>query len=385
MPSAEEQRPLKVMHVIAGLELGGAETLLYRLATHDLAGIEQEVVCLGRPGWYSGRLEEKGVTVHHLCRSSPLRLLTGTGELSGLLRQSGADVVQSWLYFGNMLGALAARGPHIPVVWGNHTAGFEQVGLASRLCAVVGGVGVRKLARSVINCSQSAANLHRRLGYAAVPSRVIHNGYDPAVFAPDPEARQAARRSLGLDDETFVIGTIGRWHPNKDVPNLLRATRMAMDQGVPLRCLLIGRDLQPGNPALAAEIAGSGCGDLVMALGQRSDVPDLARALDLHVLPSRNEAFPNAVAETMLSGTPNAVTNVGDSSLMVGDTGWVVPPANAQRLAAAIVAAWKESAERPMQWRRRRERARERIAENFTFEKMADAYAQVWREAVRAP
>jgi glycosyltransferase involved in cell wall biosynthesis len=375
------ERRLKVTHVIARLELGGAETLLYRLATHDVPGVEQEVICLGKPDWYSARLEERGVTVHHLRRSSPLRLLTGAGELSELLRRNGADVVQSWLYFGNMLSALAARRPRIPVVWGNHTANLDQVGLVSRLCAYAGGAAVRKLATFVINCSQSSSDLHDRLGYSAVPNAVIHNGYEAAAFRPNAKARRTARQSLGLDDSTFVIGTIARWHADKDIPNLLQAARMAADQGVPLRCLLIGSDLRPGNRELAAAIARNRCEELVVALGQRSDIPDVARALDLHVLSSRSEAFPNTVAETMLSGTPNAVTNVGDSSLMVGDTGWIVPRTDPRSLAAAIIEAWKESVGHPKQWERRRERSRERIAENFTFERMAEAYARVWRQA----
>ena len=53
MPDADDERPLRIVHVIGGLELGGAETLLYRLATHRIPGIEQEVICLGKRDWYS--------------------------------------------------------------------------------------------------------------------------------------------------------------------------------------------------------------------------------------------------------------------------------------------------------------------------------------------
>jgi glycosyltransferase involved in cell wall biosynthesis len=378
------ERPLRVVHVIGGLELGGAETLLYRLATHALPGVEQEVICLGEPDWYSGRLAEQGITVHHLGMNSPASTLGAVRELRKLLRTGRADVVQSWMYLANVLSALVAK-RQTPVVWGIHNSSLEHAGLPSRLCARLGGAGVKRLASFVINCSQRSSELHSRLGYGAVSNAVIHNGYDEFAFSPDAAARAATRGSLGLNSETFIVGSVARWHPQKDIPNLLRAVRLAADQGVPLRCLLIGRGLAAGNREVSAAIEASGCGELVIPLGPRSDVPDLARALDLHVLASSGgEAFPNVVAETMLSGTPNAVTDIGDCALMLGETGWVVPARDPSRLADAIVSAWGESAEQPQLWEQRRERARARIVDNFTFEKMAEAYCDVWRRVAHA-
>ena len=373
------QRPLRVVHVIGGLELGGAETLLYRLTTFALPGVEQEVICLGRPDWYSARLAERGVTVHHLGMRSPATALAGVHRLRRLLGERRADVVQSWMYFANVLSALVAKRSGTPVVWSIHNSSFERVGLASRLCAYAGGAGARRMAQFVINCSRHSSALHDRLGYSGAPNAVIPNGYDSSAFRPDAKARAAARRSFGFDDGTFVIGSIARWHPHKDIPNLLRAIRIAADDGVPLGCLLIGGGLDLDNRELAAELRRTGCEELVMPLGLRSDLADLARALDLHVLPSRSEAFPNVVAETMLSGTPNAVTDVGDAAYMVDDTGWVVPPRESAQLAAAIAQAWRERTNQPAKWERRCKLSRKRIVDHFSFEKMAEAYARVWR------
>jgi len=378
-----KERPLRVVHVIGGLALGGAETLLYRLATQQLPGVEQEVICLGPPDWYSAQLQERGIPVHHLDMNSPLETWSGGRRLRKLLRERRPDAVQSWLYFANMLSSISAGSGGPPVVWSNHSSHFEGIGLASRLSAYAGGAGARRLAKFVINCSQTAADWHARIGYSNVPNAVVHNGYDPAVFRPDEQARTESRKGLGVGGDLFLIGSIARWHVHKDIPTLLKAVRLAADQGVPLRCLLIGRDLDAGNRELLSEIRRTGCEDLVEPLGPRSDVPELARALDLHVLASRNEAFPNVVAETMLSGTPNVVTDVGDSSLMVGNTGWVVPRAEPAKLAAAIAEAWKESTGAKPEWQARRERARARIANNFTFEKMAEAYARIWRQVAR--
>jgi glycosyltransferase involved in cell wall biosynthesis len=222
------------------------------------------------------------------------------------------------------------------------------------------------------------------MGYNAVPNAVIYNGYDPDFFFPDEDTRTACRCALGIPDATFAIGSAGRWHAQKDIPNLLRATKLLRDRGVPVVCLLVGGGLDEGNAELNAEIRSAGCDGDVIALGAQANVHDYYRAMDLHVLASSgSEAFPNVVAESMLCGTPNAVTDVGDSALIVGDTGWVMPPRDAVKLADAIEQARQERSGQAAEWKERRDSARKRIVEHFTFERMANAYEDVWRQVAR--
>src|SRR5205823_3721935 len=197
---------MRVLHVIGGLELGGAETLLYRLVTHPVPGLEHEVICLGEPDWYSTHLEERGIAVHHLGMTSALSSLTGIRRLRRLIRTSGADVIQSWMYFANVLSSLCAKGTGIPVVWGIHGSTLEHLGAPSHFCARGGGIFSRSLSDYVINCSGRSAELHAGFGYSAVPNSVISNGYDPSVFHPDESAREAMRQSLCFKKSAFVIG-----------------------------------------------------------------------------------------------------------------------------------------------------------------------------------
>jgi glycosyltransferase involved in cell wall biosynthesis len=102
--------------------------------------------------------------------------------------------------------------------------------------------------------------------------------------------------------------------------------------------------------------------------------------LDLHVLASLTEGFPNVVAETMLSAVPNVVTNVGDSGVIVGETGWIAPAGDPERLAAAIEEARAEWSTTPQKWAERRKAARKRIANSYSLAQMVRAYEEVWRE-----
>ena len=377
--------PLRVLHVINRLTLGGAEALLYRLATRDAAN-KHVIVSLGSPAWYSDRLEERGVQVHHLGIETASSLPAGVLRLRRLIRDSGADIVQCWMYHSNLIGGLIAKSAGKPVIWSIHNTSLEPVRARSRAIAHFGGMIARWTPDFVINCSSRSAELHGKIGYSAAEGAVVHNGYDSSIWFPDERARRATRAALNIAPQDFAIGSVARWDALKDIPNLIAALGIVKDRGIPFRCVLIGAGLSSANRELVGQVERIGCADRLILLGSRSDVQDLARAMDLHVLASRTEAFPNVVAETMLSGAPNAVTGVGDAAVMVGATGWVVPPRDPEALAVAIVEAYREWKDRPDEWASRRDSARARIADNFSFTRMLEAYQEVWcRVARREP
>ena len=371
--------PMRVLHVIDGLGLGGAETLLWHLVQRDSA-IEHEVVCIGGRDWYSSRMERHGIPVHHLGKKSPWSLPSALLALRRLIRERDPTVVQGWLYRSNMLSSTAALFTGVPRLWSIHCSSLEPLNPAARMFVWLTGMTAGWLPNFIINCSSKSAELHAQLGYSRAAGAIVPNGYDPSTFFPDDENALATREQLGIAPGTFLVGAISRWNAFKDIPNLVAAARIASRSGVRLKCLLIGDGLEAANSGLADLISDEECPDLFLPLGRRSDIAALARALNLHVLSSASEAFPNAVAETMLSGTPNVVTDVGDSGLIAGETGWVVPSRNPDKLAAGIGAAYREWRDRPIDWRRRQAEARNRIAENFSFERMADRYESIWQQ-----
>lgn len=368
----------KILHVIGGLGPGGAETLLFRLITRPSA-VRHEVICLGGHDWYSEPLRDHGIAVAHLGMTSLRAGLTGVFKLDRLVRSSGADVIQGWMYRSNLLAGLAGRRAGIPVVWGIHNSTLDSLGPMARLWVYASGALAGRVPSYVINCSKESARLHHALGFDRAPSEVIANGYDAAQFAPDPALRRATRAALGVGVDDFLIGTVARWHPQKDIPVLLDAFAIARNAGLRGRLVLVGHLLDPANRALNSAVAAAGLGEVCQLLGRRRDVPAIGGALDLHVLSScSGEAFPNAVAETMLCGAPNLVTDVGDAALMVGDTGWVVPPRDAKALADRMVEAARLFAGDPVKSQARRAAARNRIATEFTLARMAAAYEAVW-------
>ena len=225
-------------------------------------------------------------------------------------------------------------------------------------------------------------DVHKSLGYDGSKMRFIPNGYDLSDFQPGLNPQGEMKASLVPDQFIPLIGMVGRFNLQKDHANLLDALVILRDRGIAFRCVLVGTGLDPSNLLIVEWIRQHGLTDHVQLLGRRNDIANIMNALDLHVLPSAfGEAFPNVVAEAMACGTPCVVTDVGDASFIVGDTGWVVPPSDADALADAITAALEEfsdvgrSNERSM-------RARRRIAENFSIERMVAAYSECWEDVV---
>jgi glycosyltransferase involved in cell wall biosynthesis len=119
----------------------------------------------------------------------------------------------------------------------------------------------------------------------------------------------------------------------------------------------------------------------IKVIGPQSNIQLVYDACDCFVLSSETEAFPNVVAEAMLSGLPCIVTDVGDAAEIVGDTGWVVSSNSLDELVDAmgeVLTAMKNSRE----WIRRKELSRERIEQNYSIQKMQDQFNVVWKMAV---
>jgi glycosyltransferase involved in cell wall biosynthesis len=358
---------------------GGAEAVLYRLITANERNAH-EVISLMDRGKYGPLLSEGGIKVHALNMPRGRVTVGGLRRLWHLIRASNADVVQTWMYHADLVGGIAARlAGKGAVVWGLHNTYLDP--LRTRLMARACAGASRVIPQRIVSCSSEAARLHIGLGYARDRITVVPNGYDLTHFRRNPEARVRLRAEWGVDRETMALGMVARWDPQKDHANLAAAlTRLGRGTGREWRMILVGPGMEPSNEALVRLLEGHGVRDRTLLMGSRPDVAAVMNALDLHVLSSAAEAFPNVVAEAMACETPCVVTDTGDAGLIVGDTGWVVPPQDPERLAQGLQAAMAAMRDRYARLERQRA-ARERIQSHFSLDRMVRSYMEVWHEA----
>lgn len=369
-----------VLHVITDLDDGGAEAVLYRLCTHDRKN-RHVVISMMDEGKYGPLLQDAGIDV--FCLEMPRRWLTLRGLLLlyEIFRDQCPDVVQTWMYHADLIGGVVARLSGIrSVCWGvRHSTLIQGVSpfstiFVARVCAFLSCF----VPRSIVCCSQKALSVHRNLGYQADKLVCIPNGYDIDLFKPNSDQRKTIRDELEIREDIPLLGMVARYDPQKDHVTLFEALNILNLSGVEFHFLLIGTDMNDMNENLKSLAMKFGLISKISFLGRRIDIPSLMNAIDIHVLSSSfGEAFPNVVAEAMACGTPCVATNVGDTSLIVGETGWIVPPQNTEALARAICAAI-ENQRNDKQWQERCFKARERIVANFEINSMVNRFGECW-------
>lgn len=377
----------KILHIITGLNNGGAEAVLWRLTSFDKShGNQHHVISLMDRGIYADRMEQAGVSVHVL--NLPRGKVTAAGLLTlyRLVRQIRPDVVQTWMYHANLIGGVVARLAGVrAVAWGIRHANFDAAHnnrttlLLMRLCARLSGW----LPRKIVSCSAQATRLHQAAGYRADKFVQIPNGYNLQHLQPDANARRAVRTELGIEADTFVLGMVARFDAQKDHDNLVQAMGQLKQRGVPFTCLLIGSGMDATNETLRGWLNTAGVTGQVRLLGPRSDIPAMMNALDVHVLSSLGEAFPNVLAEAMACGTPCVTTDVGDAAVIVGEHGWVVAPQNASALADGLAQAFACLQAGGHAWEARQAACRAHIMANFELELMCERYQQVWQTCMQ--
>jgi glycosyltransferase involved in cell wall biosynthesis len=372
--------PPRVVHVITGLNTGGAEMMLYKLLRAlPSARIESSVVSMLPGGELVEPIADIGIDVHSLNMRSSIRDPGAAMRLIRLLRQLEADLVQTWMYHANLLGALINPWlGNTPLLWNLRQSNLDPKTskLGTRL-VMRAGAGLSWVApRCIVCCSERTRDVHRALGYRADIMTMIPNGFELDRFRPDADARSALRGELDIDDSAPLLGLVARFHPQKDLRTFFRAAARVRTERPDCRILVCGQDLNFDNPSIARWVEESGLGDAVHLLGPRRDAPRVMAALDLLVSSSAfGEGFPNVIGEAMACGVPCAVTDVGDSGLIVGDTGLTVPPRDPSALAAAILSLLGEGRDGLA---RRGQAARARIGAEFALARIAARYADLY-------
>lgn len=387
-PECRQTIIMKILHVITGLDVGGAETALRRLVTTmDAVRFLPRVVSLIEPGEVGRGLARDGVRVDSLGMRRGVPSPAGLVRLAGMLRSWRPDLIQTWLYHADLLG-LAARGLAFPLgngprlAWNIRCAFMDlaqyrrTTGLTLKTCAALS-----RLPDAVVTNSGAARDFHLGLGYAPRRFEVIPNGFDADRFRPDAEARRAVRASLGLDDSALVYGLAARLDPMKDHRTFLRGASLVAAAVPEAVFVLVGRGAQADNATLAGWLAEAGLApERVRLLGERTDMERVMASFDVLVSSSVGESFPNVVGEAMACGVPCVVTDVGDSASLVAATGLVVPPGDAAGLGRAMLdMAVLGAAGRATLGRA----ARSRVMAGFSLASAAQRYESLYADLCR--
>lgn len=326
----------RVLHIITGLEVGGAENMLCKLVgSMNPAQITSAVVSLGGRGRLGARIKGYGVPLFCLEMRSGRPSLSGLFKLRRIVRNFRPDVIQGWMYHGNLAASMGRLvcGRKVPVIWNIrqtvYNLGSEK---AATQLVIRAGAALSKSASRIIYNSCVALQQHQDLGFCQACGQVIPNGFDCRTFRPDSKVRRRIRRFLGVSEHTVLIGLVGRYHPTKGHEDFLLAAGNLAKSEDNVKFVLAGPAVDGKNQILCSLVKENSLHDKVFLLGTRR-TQYLFPALDIAVHASyATDSFSNVIGEAMACALPLIVTDVGDAAKIVGSGGLVVPPRDHQIL-----------------------------------------------------
>jgi glycosyltransferase involved in cell wall biosynthesis len=356
-------RPIHVLHVIDGLKVSGAETLLRDLLARLPRDRYRVSVCYSTPGPMADELMGMGIPLTRLPRLGRLDPLL-TLRLAQVMRRDPPQVVHTHLFKSDFHGRIAARLTGVPVVvsslhncdrWAqNPVLGWIYgwtAGLADRLIAVSEDVRLYAIKYTFVR-----------------PDRVVtvHSAVPLEKYAGCEEAGRALRREMGIAEQTPLLGMIARLAAQKDHATLLEALARLRSLVPGVRALIVGDG--PLRAALSRQAESLGLGDVVTFTGMRRDIPAILAALDVFVLSTHWEGLPVALLEAMAASRPVVASSVAGVPGVVDDgvTGLIVAHADPSALAEACAQLLRD----PDRAKRMGAAGRQRVAAHYSAEQM---------------
>ena len=382
---------MHVVHIIPSLHVGGAEMALLRLVCADAGEsvrgdqpterVKHSVISMTPLGALGRDFAASGVAVVWLDFSTrPVRSFIA---LCRWLRRHQPDVVNTWMYYADVAGGLAARLCGInAVVWGVRTTSIGGVlpHLRLRILCRLGALLSHRVPRAIVCVAEAARASHVAFGYRASRMQVVANGFDVDAFAPDKFELAESRALHAYQAHHIVVGHVGRYCNEKDHVGFLKAARLALNYEPLLRFVMAGRGVSSSNRVLMSAMEELGLQEHVRLLGERADVAPVLRSFDIFCLSSTFEGFPNVLGEAMAMGLPCVSTDAGDARVLVGDTARVVPVSDPRALANALLSLARLT---PAQRAQLGAAARERVVGNYTVDLMRQQFEAVYRSAMQ--
>ena len=375
---------MKILHVISGLKSGGAEGVMYRLIDNDKTN-DHYVISLTDEGFYGHKLKKKNIFLKCLHIKKNLKSIFIFFKLLRVIKKINPEIIQSWMYHGDIFGGLAAkllgkkkifwnlRNSDLSLKWSNKIT-IYLAKLNSLLSYFI--------PHKIISCSNKSTRTHLQLGYCKRKIVLIDNGFDTTKFNFKKKYRTFWRSNLKIYRKDMIFCFVGRWSLKKDFQTLFYAFRnflVTKKNKKKIKLLLLGKGIDIKNENLKKELTKYKLFKNVLLINETEEVNEILNVADIGIFSSKgNEGFPNVIAEKMLTKIPCIVSDVGDAPRIVGNNGLIFKKNNWIDLNKKINIIYDQFVLNQLDWKSKKFFSRKKIVENFSIKKMLKSYQDTW-------
>jgi len=330
---------VKVAHIIADSDIGGAEMMLLKvLRNFKDEEYEHFVVSLKGIGAAGRMIRKEGFRVYAL-GATRINLAAPFIKLLYVLKKEKPRIVHNYLFPAEIVGRIASKIMRVPIV------------ISSLRSVEIGGRWRERLLTATDFCVDRVTAVSRKVAEAHISKgttrkskiSVIYNGVERREAGQ--KGRMKVRQAFGAGDDTFLLMTAGRLAEVKGHTFLFRALESLKNKGFDVKLLVVGGGKGGYRNNLEEEIAQRGLKEEVFLTGETQDMAGMFDASDAFVLPSLWEGMPNVLIEAMESGLPVVATRVGGVPEAVTDnaSGLLVEPRDSGALSEAIERVIKDT------------------------------------------
>ena len=372
-----------ILHIITGLSRGGAETMLYKLLAHLKQNNKYRHVVLCLFGGSDFDFLSLNIPVYFGNISRGIPSVGEIVKLRHLVSTINPDLIHGWMYHSNLASSVLAKS-EIPIIWSIHHSLHDFSNEKMLTKSII--FGCRFLSHSssikrIIYVSSRSMNQHEQFGFCVAKSLRIPIGFDCDIYTPNKISRDRNRSKLHYSDEHFLIGIAARYHPVKNHIGLIKAFSRIHAKLPQARLIMAGTGMVESNIELLNVINQNNLRSFICLLGEENDMAGFFSLLDLNVLYSNSEGFPNVLGESMACGTLCVSTNVGDAAEIIYNTGVVVPVGDINSFVSAVIGIANEDISTK---RIKSKAARDRIQGSFSLSLISQQYLSVYDSIVNS-
>lgn len=373
---------MKILHIITGLNSGGAETALFKLATFSNKH-EHVILSLSKGGIYAEKLKDKNIKVYEL-DTTAVNFVFTVVKISRIYKFEQPEIVQSWMIHGDFTSSLVKiLNPRMRLLWNFRHSDYDIKKTKPQTWLILGFLLIfsKIFPKHIVTCAESIKSSYARWGFPKGKFSVIPNGVDLSHLSGQGKSPKITSRN-----KTLNLCCVARNHPQKNLKGLCDSVVKINKQGLDVTCTLIGagtndflerykQELDDQNKIIAES--------RIYSAGEVVPASALIAEFDILVLPSLfGEGFPNVLIEAMAVGVPCVASDSGDSREIVNDTGWIYRRKNQHQLSSCIRSAFDEIILSPEKYLKKSEAAKETVRAKYSMEHVHRLYMTLYASMI---